>query len=65
MNIYQSANRVMCIIVADLDLSLLNPHPHQWSPLPHHSTPVFTKQLIFFGKTRKAANGENEKDTET
>jgi len=34
-------------------------------PPPHHSTPVFTKQLIFFGKTRKAANGENEKDTET
>jgi len=55
----------MCIIVADLDLSHLEPPSPPMEPPPHYSTPVFTKQLIFFGKTRKAANGENEKDTET
>jgi len=55
-----------CVLLSPIWISLIwNPHPHRWSSPPHHSTPVFTKQLIFFGKTRKAANGENEKDTET
>jgi len=54
MNIYHNANRVMCIIVADLDLSHLEPpSPPMELPAPPFNSRVY-KTINFLWKNKKS-----------